>query len=203
MHVFAFDIGQDWSAWDRAIAIELWTHLVAPAIIIVLAVLSLSAYYKRIRQAQERFQFSLRAVFVTISVCAICLSTILSGNGWLLLVLAIGLLITWTALMCRPYPSLVNEEVHVTDRQKINDIVAGVVGSRPWYPNHPATQWVCILHIDDGNAVHACTVSCTTNNGVLIEIWSQEDQGWLLGVYREDGLQDVLGAFADAKRGRS
>jgi len=90
-------------------------------------------------------------------------------------------------------PSLIPQPVVVRDRQRIEQVIHALKGAEPWAPAHPRTTWECILQVDDGTRKYSYRVSSTTNNVVVIDV---ENGGSLLGVYREDGLKEILERIA-------
>lgn len=98
-------------------------------------------------------------------------------------------------------PPLTSREVRITDRAVIEQIVQGLRTARPWDASGPKPQWTCLLVLEYPTRKAYCTVTATSDNGVLVNIYSHGYQGTVLGEYRGDALGAILQAAASAGEG--
>ena len=89
-------------------------------------------------------------------------------------------------------PSLVADPVTIKDKKLIREIVRFLRTAKRYAPEHPSSNWECILALDYGDRKVYCNVSSTRGNGVLIDVYSDITSGWALGTFREDGLGKLL-----------
>ena len=88
---------------------------------------------------------------------------------------------------------LTDRVIESTDRELIQKVVGAMLAAERWAPSHPREKWSCILRvINKTGRVNAYEVSYTSNNGLLIYVWSEVEQGWSLGLFRNDELIALL-----------
>jgi hypothetical protein len=82
--------------------------------------------------------------------------------------------------------------LEIDDPESIHEIMAELAAAKPISPNHPGTQWLCVLAIKTRKGTAFCEVSGTGNQGTLFTIRSSAEGGWVLGEYRNDALGRLL-----------
>jgi hypothetical protein len=88
----------------------------------------------------------------------------------------------------------------ITDREDIEQGVGLLNEAKPSSPNHPSTEWQCMLGLDFGDRIRYCEISWVDDqaNGLLIYVYSRETSGWMLGEFRQDRLRGALERLAGA-----
>ncbi len=94
------------------------------------------------------------------------------------------------------FEQVVKEPLRLESRSLIEEIAHALRDAHPWHANHPDTQRLCWLAIEDRDATRYCEVSWTSNQGVIFEIYLRYSPyltlGNALGTYRNDELGPIL-----------
>lgn len=90
---------------------------------------------------------------------------------------------------------LVHQTVRVTDRARIERLVALLRASTYASPNHPRGGWSTLLRLDDGRVKHSAIVR-STSDGLLIEIGG----GGVGRDFRQEALAEFLEEVARPPR---
>jgi hypothetical protein len=96
----------------------------------------------------------------------------------------------------------------VTSQPEIERIMAALSIAAPWSPNHPVRQSCFHIRLVEATNHYDFLVIQTidSENGTIIEIWSNIYDGFVIGIFRSDGLQAILesvmkeGSMADTKK---
>ncbi|MGE3805223.1 MAG: hypothetical protein AB7K24_11175 [Gemmataceae bacterium] len=94
------------------------------------------------------------------------------------------------------YPGLVTQKQIIDRRDQIDKVIEMLRRAEKYAPNHPETQWTCLLKLRTDKGERSCVVSATANNGVLVSVNSAGYEGWRLAEYRQDELGPLLEHFA-------
>ena len=96
--------------------------------------------------------------------------------------------------------TLVRTNVIVNDRDVINSISKSLNEAKSWSPIHPKSRWDCVLILNKKEGRFGCLVSQTSDNGLLITIYSNHSWGWDFGEYRSDSLEHILEQLASQQK---
>jgi hypothetical protein len=89
-------------------------------------------------------------------------------------------------------PSLVVAPVTATAAPTLRSVGQALRDAQPWTRATGPVLWSARLRLDDGGPLHRYVITATTNRQVFIELFSEGDHGWVLGVWRADTLLDLL-----------
>jgi len=90
--------------------------------------------------------------------------------------------------------NLTQSKTVITDRKPIDVLMKALRVARRFGPDHPFAKWSCLLTIEDGLDSVVVQVDDTKSqkNGLILYLWSNRNQGWLIETYRCDDLGPVL-----------
>ncbi len=89
-------------------------------------------------------------------------------------------------------PSLVVAPVTATAAPTLRSVGQALRDAQPWTRATGPVLWSARIRLDDGGPLHRYVITATTNRQVFIELFSEGDHGWVLGVWRSDTLLDLL-----------
>ena len=90
-----------------------------------------------------------------------------------------------------PYGCPFKKPIILTDKEHVGEFLKCLRKSKSFSPNHPSIKWECYLDVSSGKESSFATIT-KTNQGTLIWVHSDRHDGWNLGTYVNDGLEELL-----------
>ncbi len=87
---------------------------------------------------------------------------------------------------------LVLKRLQICNKEFISEICNGLKKAYKYSPNHPSTYWTCLFTLETKSVKYSFKIINSLKNGVLINFYSNKEEGWCLGTYRSDLLGTVI-----------
>jgi hypothetical protein len=90
------------------------------------------------------------------------------------------------------YTSLVTNNVLITDKSTITNIMTAVRLAKPYFPKHPVTQWQCFLIVSDGSGESYIWVNKTFGQGTILYCQTSLNGGLIYDTRQSDTVGSIL-----------
>jgi hypothetical protein len=90
--------------------------------------------------------------------------------------------------------SLVKRDIEITNVDTIRSVVASIRSAKTYFPNHPATDWSCILTISSSSKKSFLEVVKASGQGAILYCTISPNGGCIYDTLQSDTMGQILEA---------